>query len=86
MQVFDKPEKQRIQEGKGSPDPSHPQVDHPHDGTCQFERYRGKTCREICTFTGWHVECRCASQLYEQRYRSTNPNGCAIRPETLRSL
>jgi hypothetical protein len=72
MPLLDIPDKQSIQEGKVSPEASHDQVDHPNEGLCQFERYRGKTCGEICAFTGWHVECRCGSHLYGQFDRGTN--------------
>ena len=72
MLLLDMPDKQIIQEGMVAPEPSHPQVDHPHEGICQFEMYRGKTCGEICAFTGWHNECRCGSHLYGQFNRNTN--------------
>jgi len=79
MPVLDMPDKQMTQEGKVSPETSHPQVEHPNDGTCQFEMYRGKTCGEICAFTGWHSECRCGLHLYGQFDRGTNHQGYGAR-------
>jgi hypothetical protein len=72
MQLFDMPDTPMTQEEKVSPETSQPQVDHPNDGTCQFEMYQEKTCGETCAFTGWHFECRCKSHLYGQLYRNTN--------------
>ncbi len=72
MPLLDMPDKQKAPEGKVSRETSQPQVDHPNEGTCQFEMYRGKTCGETCAFTGWHNECRCGSHLYEQCNRGTN--------------
>jgi hypothetical protein len=72
MPLLDTPDKHMIQVGKVSLEPSHPQVDHPNDGICQFETSRGRTCGEICAFTGRHHECRCGSHLYGQFNRGTN--------------
>ena len=72
MLLLNMPDTQMIQEGKDSLVPFQLQVDHPNDGICQFEAYRGKPCGAICAFTGWHNECRCGSHLYGQFDKDTN--------------